>query len=211
MIRKTLLVLAFIAFPAAAQEVLDNAAVIRLVRSGLSTDVIVLKIERTNAAFDTSTNALVDLKGANVPDGVVKAMLLKEPAQPRASAPAAPASPDELCVTLDYYTLGTNGWGWVPANVCASKAQLTIDEEVVPVDRIAVHCLEQERRLSFAGVTGRADPMWRYDDAKESYEFRGEQTKALYDFLARIRSDVHHGECSAREVRALLHPSPARN
>ena len=85
--------------PLVAVEILDNAAVIRLVSAGLGADVIALKIEHSQAAFDTSTDGLIALKEAHVPDVVIRAMLLKgsEPAPATAATPAQrttpPASP----------------------------------------------------------------------------------------------------------------------
>lgn len=70
-----------------AAEVLDNAAVIRMVGAGLGADVVTLKIERSQARFDTSTDALIALKAAHVPDGVIRTMLMKENA-PLVAAPA---------------------------------------------------------------------------------------------------------------------------
>lgn len=82
------------AVPLFGAEVLDNAAVLRLVASGLAPDVIVLKIEGTEAVFDTTTDGLVALKRANVPDGVIRAMLLKPaPTAPPIGAPGAPQPP----------------------------------------------------------------------------------------------------------------------
>lgn len=45
-----------------AAEVLDNAAVVRMVGAGLGADVVTLKIERSQARFDTSTDALIALR-----------------------------------------------------------------------------------------------------------------------------------------------------
>lgn len=70
-----------------AAEVLDNAAVVRMVGAGLGADVVTLKIERSQARFDTSADALIALKAAHVPDGVIRAMLMKESA-PVIAAPA---------------------------------------------------------------------------------------------------------------------------
>ena len=44
-----------------ASEVLDNASIVRMVSAGLGTDVIVLKIERSQGSFDTSTDGLIAL------------------------------------------------------------------------------------------------------------------------------------------------------
>src|SRR6266566_4317375 len=76
-------------------EVLDNAAVVKMVSAGLGPDVITLKIEHSQGAFDTSTDGLIALKNAHVPDVVLLAMLSKGDSAspvPPAAATATPAS-----------------------------------------------------------------------------------------------------------------------
>jgi hypothetical protein len=75
-------------------EVLDNAAIVKMVSAGLGSDVIMLKIERSDGAFDTSTDGLIALKKAHVPDAVIRAVLVKgESASPVPPVPAAIATP----------------------------------------------------------------------------------------------------------------------
>lgn len=62
---------------------LNNDEIIRLVKGGLGEDTIVLKIESSKGTFDTSTDAIIRLKAAGVPEAVIRAML----------APGAPKSP----------------------------------------------------------------------------------------------------------------------
>jgi hypothetical protein len=74
-------------------EVLDNAAIM-MVSAGLGSDVIMLKIERSVGAFDTSTDGLIALKKAHVPDAVIRAVLVKgESASPVPPVSAAIATP----------------------------------------------------------------------------------------------------------------------
>src|ERR1700682_4080267 len=87
--RKFALALLFLTSSVVAGEALDNAAVLRLVASGLSADIIVLKIERSQTRFDTSTDGLIALKDARVPDVVIRAMILRGDAQSSAATPAA--------------------------------------------------------------------------------------------------------------------------
>lgn len=106
--RKYILALVFLAACPLmlAQQALNNDSVIKLVKAGLSDDLIVSTINASPGAYDTSTNGLIALKAAGVSDKVVAAIVVKAnaPAEvasaPAPSAPAAddpddPASPHE--------------------------------------------------------------------------------------------------------------------
>lgn len=72
----TILILAF-ATPLLAQngeEVLTNDSVITLFKAGLSSTIIVNKIRSSKTNFNTSTDELIRLKQARIPDDVVAAM-----------------------------------------------------------------------------------------------------------------------------------------
>lgn len=58
-----------------AQETMKNSDVISLVKAGLSSSIIIDKIRTSKSDFDLSTDALILLKQAGVPDDVVGAML----------------------------------------------------------------------------------------------------------------------------------------
>ena len=60
-----------------AQQALDNAAVIKLSKSGLSEDLIVQTINASAGHYDTGTDALIALKQAGITDKEVGAMLSK--------------------------------------------------------------------------------------------------------------------------------------
>ena len=105
------------AAPAAsfAQQSLDNAAVVKLTKSGLGEDLIVQTISASPGHFDTSADGLIALKTAGVTDKEVGAMLSKN-ANPNgpavAAAPAAagsslPAGVDEVGV---YYKDKSGSW-----------------------------------------------------------------------------------------------------
>lgn len=64
--------------PDGAGETLDNATVIALVDAGLGSEAIIAKINTSGRNYDTSTNALIALKNANVPDDVIAAMLTRD-------------------------------------------------------------------------------------------------------------------------------------
>jgi len=81
-----------------AQQALDNNAIIKLVKAGLSDDLIVTTINAQPGNYDVSTDGLIALKTGGASDKVVSAIVLKAstappvaPVQP--SPPVAPATP----------------------------------------------------------------------------------------------------------------------
>ena len=58
-----------------AQDVLTNESVIGMVKAGLAENVIIQKIRASPRKFDTSTDGLIKLKTAGVPDKIVEAMI----------------------------------------------------------------------------------------------------------------------------------------
>jgi hypothetical protein len=60
-----------------AQQSLNNDAVIKLVKAGLSDDLIVSTINSQTGTYDTSTDGLIALKTAGVSDKVVNAIVTK--------------------------------------------------------------------------------------------------------------------------------------
>jgi hypothetical protein len=97
----------------AAQQVMDNAAVMKLAGSGLSEDLIVQTITASAGHYDTSTDALIALKKAGITDKEVGAMLTKN-ANPNGPAPAAAATGSALPAGVDevgvYYKDKTGAW-----------------------------------------------------------------------------------------------------
>ena len=65
-----------------AQQALNNDAVIKLVKAGLSDDLIVSTINAQAGIYDTSTDGLIALKAAGVSDKVVAAVVAKSMASP---------------------------------------------------------------------------------------------------------------------------------
>jgi hypothetical protein len=102
-----------------AQQSLDNDAVIKLTKAGLSDDLIVSTINASTGTYDTSTDGLIALKRARVSDRVVSAIVAKvaQPAPPpvpplapmpgSASASSIPAGIDEVGV---YYKDKSGAW-----------------------------------------------------------------------------------------------------
>jgi hypothetical protein len=73
----TVLLLISLAGFAQNTEVITNQTIIELHQAGLSKEIIKSKIQSSTCNFDVSTDALVNLKKANVPDEVVNAMISK--------------------------------------------------------------------------------------------------------------------------------------
>ncbi len=74
-----------------AQESLSNDSVIKLIKAGLSEDLIVTTINSSPGKYNTSTNSLIALKRAGAGDKVISAMILKASGTTPTPAPAAPA------------------------------------------------------------------------------------------------------------------------
>lgn len=58
------------------EEVLTNDSVITMIQAGLSPDIIVSKIHASKTNFNVSTDELIRMKQAKVPDDIVRAMVL---------------------------------------------------------------------------------------------------------------------------------------
>lgn len=75
-----------------AQEVMNNDAVIKLLKAGLSEDLIVATIEASPGKYDTSDGALTALRNAGARSKVISAVLMKSAPGP----PPPPAPPISL-------------------------------------------------------------------------------------------------------------------
>jgi hypothetical protein len=75
-----------------AQQTMNNDAIIKLAKAGLSDDLIISTINIQPGTYDTSTDGLIALKKAGVPDKVVGAILTKS----FASTPAAAQQPPSV-------------------------------------------------------------------------------------------------------------------
>jgi outer membrane lipoprotein-sorting protein len=62
-----------------AQRTMTNGDVIKLAKSGIGEQTIILTIQKSSGAFDTSPEALIQLKTAGVSDAVLNAMLTSAP------------------------------------------------------------------------------------------------------------------------------------
>jgi hypothetical protein len=92
--RKTFFAFLFLAFCSilVAQSALNNDSVIKLVKAGLSEDLIVSTINGAPGSYDTSADGLIALKTAGASDKEVAAIVSKSGGAPaEAPQPVAPA------------------------------------------------------------------------------------------------------------------------
>jgi len=100
-----------------AQQAMNNDSVIKLVKAGLSEDLIITTINASPANYDTSANGLIALKGAGVSDKVLSAIVVKSsggaPSSSSSTTSTAqannglPPGIDEIGV---YYKNKSGGW-----------------------------------------------------------------------------------------------------
>lgn len=72
---------------------LSNQDILEMMKSGISTEVIVAKIKTSATKFDTSPDTLQELKKANVPDAVILAMVQASTDTTAAAASSAITAP----------------------------------------------------------------------------------------------------------------------
>ena len=126
-----------------AQETMTNDSVIKLLKAGLSEELVVTTINSSPGNYDTSVNALIALKKAGAGDKVVSAMILKASGATAATAstgasataagtadvPApislAPGTLPEGVDSVGAYYLDKTGSHWqeVPAEVVNFKKE----------------------------------------------------------------------------------------
>lgn len=78
-----------------AQQALNNDGVIKLIKSGLSEDLIVTTINASPGEYDTTANGLIALKKGGASDKIISAIVLKASggaSAPGAASPSAPAA-----------------------------------------------------------------------------------------------------------------------
>jgi hypothetical protein len=94
-VRKHILAVLFLAICPllVAQQAMNNDSVIKLVKAGLSDDLIVSTINGSPGAYDTSADGIIALKTAGVSDKVVAAVVAKAFAPAPAAQPTAPLIP----------------------------------------------------------------------------------------------------------------------
>jgi hypothetical protein len=111
--RKCYLAIAFLAFCPflVAQQALNNDSVVKLVKAGLSEDLIVTMINSSPGTYDTSANGLIALKSGGASDKVLLAIANKASgAAPRATSAAASGLPPGIDDVGVYYKDKTGAW-----------------------------------------------------------------------------------------------------
>jgi hypothetical protein len=109
-----------------AQTAMNNDAVIKLVKAGLSEDLIVSSINSQPGTYDTSADGLIALKSAGVTDKVLAAIVSKGVAPAPVAAPvAAPGAAPGLPAGIDevgaYYKDKTGAWAEMTSEVVNFK------------------------------------------------------------------------------------------
>jgi hypothetical protein len=124
--RKSFITLVFLAICPilVAQQSLNNDSVIKLVKAGLSEDLIITTVNASAGTYDTSADGLIALKTAGVSDKVVAAMVSRAfapvPAPAAAVSPASGRPPgiDEVGV---YMKDRTGAWTMLTSEVVNFK------------------------------------------------------------------------------------------
>lgn len=144
---------------------LGNADIVKLVKAGLSAETIETKIAASETDFDTSTDALVALAGAGVPDRVIRAMIEHEAPAVAPVPPVPPAPPSRMTSRRYDVTLHAGQGG-------KCEAELRIDGKGVKASRC--------RTLDF-------EIPWRdLESACYTYGFRGEVVLKTRDRERRV-------------------------
>jgi hypothetical protein len=120
--------------------------------------------------------------------------------------PAVRTGEAETCATVRFYTTGNDGPAWIPSNVCVSPSGLSVDEQTIATDRIAVQCNRSAAALVMGGSMLRGEPEWWIRDTTETLKFRGkpEDLERLSAALIDAGGDIPRGACSDRAIRRLL-------
>ena len=133
-----IIILALSGFGAIAQEILDNASVLKMSQAGLSEQVIIAKVRASACTFDLSVDAIILLKRSGVSDGVLSAMQPKvgndtgnissEWSVGIQSGSSVIPLDDHPMVKTKYVFLGKGLWGWEfpKAPIRVNSGKLTI-------------------------------------------------------------------------------------
>ena len=103
---KLLLVFLMACGLANAQQVLNNDSIIKMVRAGLSDDVIVSMVESQSGKYSVGPDDLIALKNANVSARVINALVKKTGGGQRAPEAEAPAASSDSGTGAPTITLG---------------------------------------------------------------------------------------------------------
>ena len=142
---------------------LGNADIIKLAQAGLSAGTIEAKIASSETDFDTSTDALVALAGAGVPDRVIRVMIERDRVAPAPPVPPAPARVPSRRYDATLHAMEGSG---------KCEAELRIDRKGIKASRC--------RALDF-------DLRWsELENVCYTYGFRGELVLKTRDRERRV-------------------------
>jgi hypothetical protein len=103
-----------VGFLAFAQDTLNNDAILKLAKAGMSESIILSMISGQPGSYSTKVDDLIALKQAGVSDKVVAAMVSKGSAAPAAAvvaaAPAAPATAAATAYEMGVYAKKDGNW-----------------------------------------------------------------------------------------------------
>jgi len=91
-VRSACWIVLFVIAIAHAQEPLTNESIVKLVKAGLSEDMIVSMVSTQPAKYSLNTDDIVALKTAGVSEKIIVAMVTKSAAVSPAAAPAPAAA-----------------------------------------------------------------------------------------------------------------------
>lgn len=106
-----------------SHRTLTNADIVSMAKSGIGEQTIILTIQKSTGAFDTSPEALIQLKTAGVSDAVLNAMLISPPATPTAVLPTL----QDCSQTLDK-VLAFVG---IPAKIASVQSSKLVGKSVI--------------------------------------------------------------------------------
>jgi hypothetical protein len=116
-----------------AQQILNNASVIKMVKAGLSAEIVVAAVRAQPGHYDLSPDGLIALKKAGASDPIIAAMIARNSATASPSATPDPAAgdadaavgPNGLPAGVDsvglYFKDKDNNWAEVDAEVVNFK------------------------------------------------------------------------------------------
>jgi hypothetical protein len=93
-----------------AQQALNNDGVVKMVKAGLSEEVVAAAVTSSPGTYDTSADALVALKSAGVGDKVVAAIVSKSSATPTAAPTTGSLLPKGIDEVGVYYKDKSGNW-----------------------------------------------------------------------------------------------------
>ena len=106
---------------AVAQTALTNDAIMKMVKGGLSEDIILTTINAQAGQYATSANDLIALKGAGVSDKIIGAMISKAAGGTAAAAPAPAAAAVSPVNEIGVYYRKSDSWADLPPEVVNFK------------------------------------------------------------------------------------------